>query len=218
GVRCTPQDYEWWVWGYRPDGFAKRPFDNVGVQYGLGALAAGTITPEQFVDLNSKIGGVDIDNQFQAARSVADPGSPATAYRTGKVTDGVELANVPMVDLRGSHNTLDIHSDYHSYVMRARLDAANGNHDNQIIWTWQGGPGLFQNITPDANIALKSFTLIDHWLTTIEGDSRDVPLAEKVVDDKPGDAVDSCFVGPTDTQITDPATCAATYPHYGDAR
>src|SRR3954451_17353530 len=38
GVRCTVQDYESSVWGLRPDGFAKRPSDNVGVQYGLGAL------------------------------------------------------------------------------------------------------------------------------------------------------------------------------------
>jgi hypothetical protein len=218
GVRCTVQDYEWWVWGLRPDGFAKRPFDNVGVQYGLGALESGAITPEQFVDLNARIGGVDIDNQFQAARTVADPGSPATAYRTGKVTDGVQLANVPIVDLRGSHNVLDIHSDYHSYVMRARLDAANGNHDNQIIWTWQGGPGLFQAIAPDPTIALKSFTLVDRWLTAIESDSRHVPLSKKVVDDKPSDAIDSCFAGPTDTQITDAATCASLYPHYADPR
>jgi hypothetical protein len=144
GVRCTPQDYEPVVWGLRPDGFAKRPYDNVGVQYGLGALASGAITPEQFVDLNQRIGGIDIDNNFQAARTVADPGAPRTAYRTGKITSGRALARVPIVDLRGSHNVDDIHSDYHSYVTRARLDAATGGHGNQIIWTWAGGPGLFQ--------------------------------------------------------------------------
>jgi len=218
GVRCTPQDYEWWVWGYRPDGFAKRPFDNVGVQYGLDALGSGAISPEQFVDLNAKVGGADIDNQFQAGRSVADPGSPRTAYRAGKVTDGTELAKVPIIDLRGSHNVLDIHSDYHTYVMRARLDRANGNHDNQIVWTWKGGPGLFQGITPNANIALKSFTLIDRWLAAIEADTRKMPLGDKVVADKPADAVDSCFVGPTDTQITDMTTCSATYPYFADPR
>ena len=31
-----------------------RPFDNVGIQYGLKALEAGTITPAQFVDLNAE--------------------------------------------------------------------------------------------------------------------------------------------------------------------
>lgn len=218
GVRCTPQDYESNVWGFRPDGFAKRPFDNVGVQYGLSALQAGTITPEQFVDLNQRIGGVDIDNQFQAARTVGDAGSESTAYRTGKIVDGRPLADVPIVDLRGSHNTLDIHSDYHSYVMRARLDAANGSHGNQIIWTWQGGPGLFQNITPDANIAAKSLDLINRWVLAIKADRRHISQRRKALLDKPSDAVDACFVGPSDTEITDAATCAATFSHFADPR
>jgi Tannase-like family of unknown function (DUF6351) len=218
GVRCTPQDYESNVWGFRADGFARRPYDNVGVQYGLSALQAGTITPEQFVDLNQRIGGVDIDNQFEAARTVGDPGSESTAYRTGKIVDGRALADVPIVDLRGSHNTLDIHSDYHSYVMRARLDAANGGHGNQIIWTWQGGPGLFQNITPDATIAAKSLDLINRWVLAIQSDRRPIPPQRKVVLDKPADAVDACFTGASDTEITDPATCAATFPHFADPR
>jgi hypothetical protein len=218
GVRCTPQDYESSVWGLRPDGFAKRPFDNTGVQYGLAALQAGTITPEQFVDLNQRIGGVDIDNQFQTARTVGDPGSASTAYRTGKIVDGRALADVPIVDLRGSHNTLDIHSDYHSYVMRARLDAANGGHGNQIIWTWQGGPGLFEKITPDATIATKSLDLINRWVLAIKADRRHISQRQKVLRDKPADAVDACFTGAADTEITDPATCAATFPHFADPR
>lgn len=218
GVRCTPQDYESAVWGLRPDGFAKRPYDNVGVQYGLGALKAGAIAPEQFVDLNQRIGGLDIDNNFQAARTAGDPGSAATAYRTGKITSGRALAGVPIVDLRGSHNVNDIHSDFHSYVTRARLDAANGGHGNQIIWTWAGGPGLFQNIAPDPNIALKSLELIDRWVAAVQADRRPIPRRRKVALDKPADAVDACFAGPDDTEITDPATCAATYPHFADPR
>ena len=43
-------------------GFAGIPIDNVGVQYGLGALQQGKITPAQFVDLNVKIGGLDKAN------------------------------------------------------------------------------------------------------------------------------------------------------------
>lgn len=66
GVRCTLQDYTVAVFGRRAeDGFAKRPYDNVGLQYGLRALESGEITPEQFVDLNMKIGGWDIDWNWQ---------------------------------------------------------------------------------------------------------------------------------------------------------
>jgi Tannase-like family of unknown function (DUF6351) len=232
GTRCTLQDYQQAIWGLRPPsvwgpveqhiqhGFAKRPLDNVGVQYGLEALNRGVITAEQFVALNQRVGGLDIDNNFQAERMVADPGSVRIAYRTGQVTNGRELANVPIIDLRGSHNVNDIHSDYHSYVMRARLEAANGNHDNQIIWTWAGGPGLFQNITPGPDVAAKSFLLMDRWLSSIEADGSRAPLSVKVRRDKPADAVDACFTGPygASTEVTDKATCAALFPYYGDPR
>src|SRR5206468_3119608 len=51
GVRCTLQDYAASIWGKRAsDGFANRPYDNVGVQYGLQALLDGKILAEQFVD------------------------------------------------------------------------------------------------------------------------------------------------------------------------
>ncbi|HYW25245.1 MAG TPA: DUF6351 family protein [Terriglobales bacterium] len=217
GVRCTPQDYEVAIWGTRPkDGFAKRPVDNVGIQYGLDALNNGDITPDQFVALNQGIGGVDIDLNFQSARTVADPGSVAIAYRAGQVTNGRAWADVPIIDLRGSHNVNDIHTDFHSYAARARLDEANGTHANQVIWTWQGGPGLFQNIVPSPAVALQSFLLMDRWLSAIEADHRQLPLSQKVLGDRPADAVDACFIN--GQEITDQATCAAAFKFYGDAR
>jgi uncharacterized tannase-like protein DUF6351 len=219
GVRCTVQDYQAAIWGFRPqDGFARSPYSNVGVQYGLNALNAGAITPDQFIALNAGVGGTDIDLNFTPQRAEPDDVADAIAYRTGQVTNGRELANVPIIDLRGSHNVNDIHSDFHSYVMRARLDTANGGHGNQIIWTWQGGPGLFQNITPPPSIAVQSFVLMDQWLTAIKADTRPVPLARKVLLDKPSSAVDACFLGSTYVENTDAATCAAAFPHYGDAR
>lgn len=43
--------------GVAEDGFARRYWDNVGVQYGLQAVASGQITPEEFLKLNATIGG-----------------------------------------------------------------------------------------------------------------------------------------------------------------
>jgi Tannase-like family of unknown function (DUF6351) len=216
GIRCTIQDYQAAIWGLRPqDGFARSPFSDTGIQYGLGALAAGLITPEQFVSLNEGMGGVDIDFNFTTARSEPDLVAQSIAYRTGQVTVPAQLANVPIIDLRGSHNFNDIHTDYHSYVMRARLDAANGGHGNQLIWTWNGSTF---GIGPPPAIALKSFLLMDEWLSRIESDTRDVPRSQKVLDDKPAAAVDQCFIGAALTPETDPAACAAAFPHYGDAR
>jgi hypothetical protein len=219
GVRCDLQDYQSAIWGFRPgDGFARSPFANVGIQYGLQALTAGTITPDQFVALNTGVGGTDIDVNFTTERSQPDLVAQAIAYRTGQVTSGRELANVPIVDLRGSEHLFnDIHTDYHSYVMRARLDAANGGHGNQLIWTWDAALTP-TNIAPPPSIALQSLLLVDHWLATIESDSRDVPLAQKVLDDKPATATDECFIGPALTPQTNAAACAAAFPHFGDAR
>ncbi|HEV7758932.1 MAG TPA: DUF6351 family protein, partial [Acidimicrobiales bacterium] len=45
------------IYGTGPDGFARVPWDNVGVQYGLDAVARGTITPAEFLDLNAEVGG-----------------------------------------------------------------------------------------------------------------------------------------------------------------
>jgi hypothetical protein len=45
------------VFGMRDSGHARRYWDNVGVQYGLEAVASGQITPEEFLKLNASIGG-----------------------------------------------------------------------------------------------------------------------------------------------------------------
>ncbi|MEJ2604985.1 MAG: DUF6351 family protein, partial [Gammaproteobacteria bacterium] len=44
------------IYGTRDDGYARNFWDNVGVQYGLKAVASGEITPQEFLTLNSTIG------------------------------------------------------------------------------------------------------------------------------------------------------------------
>src|SRR5436190_5802817 len=99
GVRCTLADYMVNVFGLRPEkswtsverqlghGFAGRPVGNVGVQYGLHALEEGIITPAQFVDLNAKIGGADIDLKQTRERTKADEPALKYAYRSGSVNE-----------------------------------------------------------------------------------------------------------------------------------
>ena len=56
GARPTIFDVARNVYGVNPaTGAALRPYDNVGVQYGLHALNTGAITVSQFLDLNEKI-------------------------------------------------------------------------------------------------------------------------------------------------------------------
>lgn len=45
------------VYGVGPDGYPRATWDNVGVQYALESMKRGLISPEQFLDLNLKVGG-----------------------------------------------------------------------------------------------------------------------------------------------------------------
>jgi len=231
GTRCSLQDYQIDIWGRQtPDqwgpvekrigmGFAARAVDNVGVQYGLESLKKGLLTPAEFADLNAKAGGFDIDGNPQTARDVISTRTADIAYRSGQITDAHQLDDIPIIDLRGYSESAEIHTSVYSYIMRARLDAANGDHANQIIWTWPGQfPILGMSTATQPDIGLKSFLLIDSWLSKIEADHRNVSRAVKVRQDKPSDAVDACFVGHQEAEVTDPSTCASLFPRYDTTR
>src|SRR5262249_44935758 len=162
---------------------------NLGVQYGLNALNAGQIGVEQFLDLNTRIGSTSVDWTFQPGRSLPDPGATRTAYRAGLATDPRLLTDVPIIDLRGYHETSEIHPPFHSYQLRAKLDRANGGHANQIIWPFLP----VQSVLPPPDIALASLFLMDRWLAGIEADHSRKPLSAKVIAHKPADAVDACW-------------------------
>ncbi|MEX0619362.1 MAG: DUF6351 family protein [Pseudohongiellaceae bacterium] len=79
GVRATVYDHTVNVYGRDPvTGFANRPLDNVGVQYGLAALNEGRISKAQFIELNRGIGGFDRDmnhvDQRHRGEDAAQPG------------------------------------------------------------------------------------------------------------------------------------------------
>ncbi|HET8660128.1 MAG TPA: DUF6351 family protein [Micromonosporaceae bacterium] len=44
------------IYGVGPNGYARVPWDNAGVQYGLQAMRDGHLTPAEFLDLNAKVG------------------------------------------------------------------------------------------------------------------------------------------------------------------
>ena len=211
GARCTLQDYQVAMFGRRAsDGFANRPFDNVGVQYGLRALESGIITPGQFADLNERIGGYDIDLNWQAERSAADPYALEVAYRTGMVTHGGNLASVPIIDQRRSGNG-EIHTDFRSWAMRARLLQANGHYGNHIIWT---GPPPAQ--VDESESVDRAFLLIDEWLTAIEADTSADAVEAKVIKHRPAAAVDTCWIA--GHRITDQAMCRTAFPYFASTR
>ena len=126
GARCDVYDHTVNVYGRDPKtGFARRPLDNVGVQYGLAALNAGRISTAQFLDLNERIGGFDNDGNVVGRRSEGDPLAIRAAYRTGRLTSGGGgLASTPIIDYRNYLDDQpdgDVHLRYHSFALRERL-------------------------------------------------------------------------------------------------
>jgi hypothetical protein len=190
GVRCTIQDYMRNVFGPRAsDGFAARPLDNAGVQYGLKALLAGQISPDQFIDLNTKIGGVDIDSHWIPTRTQADLEALSAAYQAGLITFGRQLAKVPIMDTEGFDPT-DIHALVRPLMARDRLVAANGNANNQVIWDTSDpffGSATATRMNGEALITL------DQWVANIKADTSRAPLEVKVIRHKPDNAKDTCW-------------------------
>ena len=189
GVRCSQQDYMAAVFGRRPqDGFANRPWDNVGVQYGLLPLLEGAITVDQFLDVNARIGARDIDYNPIPERVSADIPALAAAYRSGAVNTGSNLDEVAIIDLRGPDPGA-FHDVYRTYALRARLDREHGHHDNHVIW--RGPVALFGG--PD--FADEAILAMDVWLAAVEADERDIPLPQKIVENKPPEARERCTDG-----------------------
>lgn len=213
GVRCTYQDNMVNVYGRDPrTGFARRPFDNVGVQYGLAAFRAGRISAEQFVELNERMGGFDIDGTWTRDRMVADPEALRRAYATGRVTAGGGLAAVPIIDFRVYRDDIgDVHDAVRSQIMRARLTAAHGHARNQVILTTANTPAA------SAALAAESLRLMDQWLHNIAQDSRPGTAADKVARNTPAELADACYAA-TGERITDQARCSRLYPLFGNPR
>ncbi len=226
GTRCTETDGAPGVWGTTTSlagGSSTRALtvlDNVGVQYGLKALLSGVIAPEEFVTLNERIGGFDTDAKFVASRSVADAAALPIAYRSGLVASGKNLAKVAIIDSRGFDEgptaINNIHFNWRSYELRARLDADAGGHGNDAIWRYAA---LLLPTTPPqvAAVTTFSFTTMDAWLSNLLTTAPKATLnAERtptqVVAAKPAAAVDFCFLTPDTnytTRITDQSVCDA---------
>jgi hypothetical protein len=194
GARCDVYDHTVNIYGKDPaTGFARRPLDNVGIQYGLTLVNSGVISVDQFLDLNEKVGGFDVDANilppFQ--RTVADLVAARIAYQTGRLMNGGGgLASQPIIDYRGYNDRLvdgDVHLRFNTFSTRKRLDKANGRHDNQVVVLEDNG--LSEDASP---LARRMLLAMDRWITAIKADRRDIPQIEKVVQNRPADLQEGC--------------------------
>ena len=219
GVRCSINAYHINELGTRPDGFTFQVFDSVGVQYGLNAVQSGRISPEQFVDLNEKIGGLDIAGNYQAQRTVGDLTGLERMYRSGLITYGRELGKYPIIDARTNDNH-EMHNNSEWMFTRFRLLRTNGNAANQVHWWEQSRvPNPTGNVSrPSAVTALRAFNLMDQWLTAIEADRSNQPHEKKVARNKPAAAHDACIVDGVEYAWTPGSVCDAEFTYTGMTR
>lgn len=222
GARCTMQEMRANIYGRDPKtGFARKPQDNVGLQYGLTALNSGAISVEEFLELNEKIGGNDIDGGFVPQRSVGDEIALRALYASGLINSGGGgLANVPILHARSYTDAIgDIHDRHRDLTIRARLERANGRSDNQVIWV---GPQPERGKTPSVDLAALSLDTMNKWLDAIVADPAPLSV-NKVVRHKPAEAADACWDA-TGNKIVEKASfdgkgkCNQLYPVHSEPR
>lgn len=202
GTRATVFDAARNVYGIDPaTGFGLRPFDNVGVQYGLNALNAGQITVAQFLDLNEKVGGYDNDGNPTTARTAGNAGAIQRAYQSGlHLGGGGGLASIPILDYTGIMDDAQFyHYQWFHFAVRERLREANGNADNHVMW--RGGSSAWElYVAPNdvsravsAKAASDGWTTFIAWMEAYTKDTSGRTQREKVIANKPAAAVDGCF-------------------------
>ncbi len=245
GVRCTWQDSNAAVVGTDPTtGYAARPLDNVGVQYGLDAVRSGAISVDQFLDLNEGIGGYDLDGAWQPQRHRASDDVLERVYRAGLVTAGTAtgsagalgvegsggLVDVPVIVLNAYTDPLgDVHDRQRAFALRERLRRPDGTDDPSLsIWTVPAAGDLSTLVTQleggAEDYGQPVVRVLDQWLTAAE----DAPAsagtwAERLAAAKPAEATDRCELPSgevvTGAGVYDQGTaCAAAYPLHADPR
>lgn len=212
GLRCALPDANVNQFGRDSEtGFAQRALDNVGVQYGLVALEAETITVDQFLDLNEAVGGYDVDGKIIGARTVAPVDVLERSYGKGRVSvGGGDQKKVPIINFNIYADALgDIHDRFRAFSLRDRLDSS----PNHVIWT-RGTVatdlgGVVGNIVSGGGGA---------------GDSAVAILDEWLADGKqPANARDNC-VGVDGVVVTGPdiyekpGPCRDNFPLHDDPR
>ncbi|MEZ5490938.1 MAG: DUF6351 family protein [Gammaproteobacteria bacterium] len=193
GVRATVYDHTVNVYGLAENSArAARPLDNVGVQYGLAALNAALITPQQFIDLNRAIGGFDRDMNHVPDRHRADDKAARRAIESGRLLfGGAGLRETPIIDYRtytDQREAGDIHMIVHQYSTRQRLVEANGHADNHVMNI--GGQWGFTDDEPDLG---DLFRAMDQWLLGMLANENDSDLALKMLSAKPYQLTDNCW-------------------------
>ncbi|WP_114324841.1 DUF6351 family protein [Candidatus Colwellia aromaticivorans] len=196
------------VLGQDKQGFGLSTWDNVGVQYGLLALQENSITIDEFVDLNSKIGSWKPQIEMEAEHIWLPLGRKIplwlSLWGSQNITPIIEgIANrhegsinamqaayragqvfigkitLPVIDVRHYlEEDLDMHHVSASFFSRLRIIEQHGHSDNHVIWISN------KNYNP----AVLAFKMMDEWLLALRSNP-----SFSTVEAKPKSLFDQCF-------------------------
>ena len=179
GARPTVFDVARNIYGVNPaTGAALRPYDNVGVQYGLNALNAGAITTAQFLDLN------ETDRRLSTRTRTTSPRAPSAtcgaikrAYQSRPDARRQRRADVDS-DLRQRHVERDRRLSLRLVPLRAARAAA---------------PGERRQLRQHGDVARhvrrrRPRSCSTKWMAAYKADTSSDPQRVKVLRAKPAEA------------------------------
>jgi hypothetical protein len=223
GARCTITDSNVNALGIDPGtGVARRPIDNVGVQYGLHALRDGVISVDEMLELNEAIGGYDLAGRMAAGRMAADEDALRVLYEGGRLTQGAgDLGRIPIFVLNPYTDPLgDIHDRFRAFTMMERLRLDDGGRaPGYALWTM---PGEDLASAGRRRTSIEMIALAVEWLDGLDGPAAD-RTAEQLEAARPDAAAHVC-VTPDGVRHTGEGLydeghpCARAYPLAGDPR
>lgn len=175
----------------------------------------GTITVDQFLDLNEQVGGYDNNANFTPTRSAADLDVVERTYQSG-LTLGANgaLGTIPIFDTSGLYDEDALyHYQWFHFAVRERLEQAFGDTSNHVMWRG-GAPlsALSGGETPEERavagaVAAQSWDTFVAWMDSYTADTSSATQRDKVIANKPAMATDGCFTLSLDpTFIEEPQT------------
>jgi len=201
------------IFGVDDYGYARRDWDNVGVQYGLQALKDGDITVEQFLDINARIGGwKEAHEMVQEGYPFFGPFNPfnfdpwsirnadiavneyGVAPRTEGDLQAIEAAWESGIVFLGELDDVPI-IDMRQYL-DPWLDMHNARQSFSVRARMIDAQGHADNqiiwvahrYAPPRNLVVEAFELLDEWITNIKANPE-----LGVVGNKPESAVDMAY-------------------------
>ena len=219
GIKCTSFEQIATQLGRNPaNGFAWRPLDNIGLQYGLTALQSGAITP----------GAVRLAERERRRLRLHRQGRPAARRRRpdrdrARVRDRPRQHGRARAGVDADHRRPHVHRPAdrrHPHARALVRDARSGSRTR----TGRSRTRSCWSRTPPARgrWRVEALTQMEAWLAGIHADDGPGTAAERMLRNRPVALTDACWAGrrrsPSRSDSASAARAPALYPTFAETR